>query len=133
MQNMPTETQKVSIISPHTKRASEFDLPINQDEFTITPMDDKRSFKVLIATVRAKKSKQNTNGGLFSDKGRTFDVRIILHDKKERLLTFDTANSKQDIDLRSKDRAAFVYDGSRLLIVQNISTGQHLVLSRFGG
>jgi len=82
------------------------------------------AFEFLYATIRSKKSRGNKQQGT-----RFFDIRIILRNKDEDFIQFETEGgydgSYDDFELRSKDLVVFVYLDNKLYIIQNQTINQY--------
>jgi hypothetical protein len=131
IRNTAGSVQNVVLISPYSKKPFIFEIPLYQYEHTLTAPGERRSFKALVVTVRSKKSKKGKTGGLFSTSTREFTVRVVLPDGTEMRIDFN--NAEDEMDLRARDKAAFIFDDlGKLQFVQNLTTGQHMKISLLG-
>ncbi|MCL5997497.1 MAG: hypothetical protein M1546_15780 [Chloroflexi bacterium] len=125
MSNLTPTTQKVTLVSPFTRQNDEYDLPANQSEHQLICPHTNKPFRALILTVQSKTAKRAKNGG------RDFDVRGRTVEGPERRLTFNHGRD-EDFELRPKDIVAFLYEGDKLLYVQNLTTRRAWGISSWG-
>ncbi|MBE3144763.1 MAG: hypothetical protein IMZ61_12710 [Planctomycetes bacterium] len=81
-------------------------------------------FTTRIVKIRTKNSRSPRNSAV-----RSYSIRIYDLSGKEDLIKFDNAN-KEDFELRSKDIAAFTYLNDQLTIVQNLTIGHYIEVSK---
>src|SRR5262245_43608025 len=86
--------------------------------------DCRKDFEVLIAKIRAKRSRGDRRSNC-----REFDVRVIKLSGREELLQFDNA-AYEDFELRQGDEAAFYYVNNTLRLVHNLSIAEVYVIRR---
>jgi hypothetical protein len=83
-----------------------------------------KEFDVLIAKIRAKRSRGNRK-----DNNREFDVRVTRLSGQEEFIRFNNA-AYEDFELRQGDEAAFYYIGTALRSVHNLTIGQVYAISQ---
>lgn len=81
----------------------------------------KLGFRSLIATIRAKNSR-----GSWRALSRDFGVRVRHGGGTEEYIQFPQ-KGYDDFELRSGDLAVFSYVGKHMILVQNLTIGQHRV------
>lgn len=75
--------------------------------------------------IRAKRARGNRKSGT-----RRFSVRVIDISGAEDLIEFNN-DRYEDFELRSKDEAAFSCVGKRLTLIENLTIGRSMKLSRW--
>ena len=125
MSDVSPAIQKVVLISPFSRENDEYDLPVNKSEHQLVCPRTSKPFRALILTILAKSVKRAKNGG------RDFDVRGKTVEGAERRLTFNHGRD-EDFEMKPKDVVAFLYDGDKLLYVQNLTSRHAWGISSWG-
>ena len=125
MSNVTPAAQKTVLISPFTRQNAEFDLPADKSEHQLVCPQTNKPFRALILTIQAKTAKRAKNGG------RDFDVRGKTVEGADRRLTFNHGRD-EDFEIKPRDVVAFLYDGDKLLYVQNLTSHRAWGISSWG-
>ena len=125
MSDVTPAAQKVLLVSPFSRENDEYDLPLNKSEHQLVCPRTNKPFRALILTIQAKTAKRAKNGG------RDFDVRGKTVEGADRRLTFNHGRD-EDFEMKPKDMVAFLYDGDKLLYVQNLTTHHAWGISSWG-
>ncbi len=125
MSNVAPATKKTVLISPFARENDEYDLPLDKSEHQLVCPRTNKPFRALILTIQNKGVKRAKNGG------RDFDVRGKTAEGADRRLTFNHGRD-EDFEMKPKDVVAFLYDGDKLLYVQNLTSRRAWAISSWG-
>ena len=113
---------QLNLVCPRCETQSGFSISPIQSYNQLRCIQCSTDFVAWVAKIRAKNSRQDKKSN-----SRHYAVRTIDVSGAERLIEFMQAGT-QAFELRSGDRAVFIYLGNRLVVVQNLTIGQYLSL-----
>ena len=126
-QPLPTTVEKVApkktlqLVCPNCKAQNGFEIETLGFDLSLCCPACSAKFISHIVTVRAKRGRKNQYR-------RHFSIRAIDPQGDERLIEFWRVG-ETDIELRSKDLAAFSYLNGAVRVVQNFTIGQFVMVS----
>ncbi len=115
---------KHRLICPHCETKFSFVITPPKSYHTVKCSDCQKEFDILIARIRAKRSRGNRKTN-----SRDFDVRVTKLSGKEELLQFQNAQY-EDFELRQGDEGIFYYVSDTLKFVHNVSIDERYLISR---
>jgi hypothetical protein len=107
---------------PYCKKGGEYD--VSEGYFTNSCIFCKKTFVVLIAKVRSKRSR-----GDKSSSTRNYRVRVLCN-SKEKFIEFDS-DYYYDFELRAGDNVLFVFhDTNGAYFIRNLTIGHYMILKK---